>query len=73
MAGADRDLVRVWLKFAQPKFDKIMLKTKTVKAEAVESGIEVWFEGEQAPAEPQVYDLVLSAVGRSANGDKIGC
>ena len=73
MAGADRDLVRVWLKFAQPKFDKIMLKTKTVKAEAVKSGIKVWFEGEQAPAEPQVYDLVLSAVGRSANGDKIGC
>ncbi len=73
MAGADRDLVRVWLKFAQPKFDKIMLKTKTVKAEAVKSGIKVWFEGEQAPAEPQVYDLVLSAVGRSANGNKIGC
>src|SRR5204863_1852177 len=30
------------------------------------------FEGEQAPAEPQVYDLVLVAVGRSPNGKKIG-
>ena len=30
------------------------------------------FEGEQAPKEPQVYDLVLQAVGRSPNGKKIG-
>ncbi len=29
------------------------------------------FEGEKAPAEPQVYDLVLVAVGRSPNGKKI--
>jgi dihydrolipoamide dehydrogenase len=45
-----------------------MLKTKTVRAEAAAEGIRVWFEGEQAPAEPQLYDLVLSAVGRSPNG-----
>ncbi len=72
MAGADRDLVKVWQKFAQPKFDKVMLKTKTVKAEATPEGIRVSFEGENAPAEPQLYDLVLSAVGRSPNGNKIG-
>ena len=30
------------------------------------------FEGEQAPKEPQLYDLVLQAVGRSPNGKKIG-
>jgi dihydrolipoamide dehydrogenase len=72
MQGADRDLVRVWQKMNAPRFDNIMLKTKTVGAEATKDGILVRFEGEQAPKEPQVYDLVLQAVGRSPNGGKIG-
>jgi dihydrolipoamide dehydrogenase len=72
MQGADRDLVRVWQKMNAPRFDNIMLKTKTVGAEATKDGILVRFEGEQAPKEPQVYDLVLQAVGRSPNGKKIG-
>ena len=72
MQGADRDLVKVWEKMNAQRFDKVMLKTKTVGANATESGIEVSFEGEQAPAEPQVYDLVLVAVGRSPNGRKCG-
>jgi dihydrolipoamide dehydrogenase len=72
MQGADRDLVRVWQKMNAPRFDNIMLKTKTVGAEATKDGILVRFEGEQAPKEPQVYDLVLQAVGRSPNGRKIG-
>jgi len=72
MQGADRDLVRVWQKMNAPRFDNIMLKTKTVGAEAKKEGILVKFEGEQAPKEPQLYDLVLQAVGRSPNGKKIG-
>jgi dihydrolipoamide dehydrogenase len=72
MQGADRDMVRVWQKMNAPRFDKIMLKTKTVGAEATRDGILVRFEGEQAPKEPQLYDLVLQAVGRSPNGGKIG-
>ncbi|AEG92961.1 dihydrolipoyl dehydrogenase [Ramlibacter tataouinensis] len=72
MQGADRDLVRVWQKMNAPRFDNIMLKTRTVGAEATKDGILVRFEGEQAPKEPQLYDLVLQAVGRSANGKKIG-
>jgi dihydrolipoamide dehydrogenase len=72
MQGADRDLVRVWQKMNTPRFDNIMLKTKTVGAEATRDGILVRFEGEQAPKEPQLYDLVLQAVGRSPNGKKIG-
>jgi dihydrolipoamide dehydrogenase len=48
-----------------------MLKTKTVGAKATKAGIEVSFEGEKAPKEAQVYDLVLVAVGRSPNGKKI--
>src|SRR5659263_545948 len=70
MQGADRDLVKVWQKLNAPRFDNIMLKTKTVGAKATPAGIEVTFEGEGAPA-PQTYDLVLQAVGRTPNGKKI--
>ena len=71
MQGADRDLVKVWQKMNAPRFDHIMLKTKTVGAKATAKGIEVTFEGEGAP-EPQTYDLVLQAVGRKPNGAAIG-
>ena len=72
MTGADRDLVKVWQKFNQHRFDNIMLNTKTVAAEAKADGIWVTFEGEGAPSAPQRYDLVLQAVGRTPNGKKIG-
>ena len=74
MQGADRDMVKVWQKFNEKRFDNIMLKTKTVGVEALPEGIKVTFEaaeaGATAPA-PQLYDLVLVAVGRSPNGKKI--
>ena len=71
MQGADRDLVKVWQKMNAPRFDNIMLGTKTVGAVAKKDGIHVSFEGPGAPKEPQRYDLVLQAVGRSPNGKKI--
>jgi len=71
MLGADRDLVKVWQKLNAPRFDNILLKTKTVSAEARKDGIFVRFEGEGALKE-QSYDLVLQAVGRSPNGKRIG-
>ncbi|HMA31221.1 MAG TPA: dihydrolipoyl dehydrogenase [Casimicrobiaceae bacterium] len=71
MLGADRDLVRVWAKKNAGRFDSVMLGTKTVSAQATPAGIRVAFEGAKAPAEPQVYDLVLVAVGRSPNGRAI--
>ena len=76
MTGADRDLVKVWEKFNAKRFDNVMLKTKTVGAEATKDGIKVRFEGadggNSAPKEAQTYDLVLVAVGRSPNGKNIG-
>ena len=72
MQGPDRDLVKVWDKQNSHRFDKVMLKTKTVAVEAKDDGIWVTFEGEQAPNEPQRYDLVLQAAGRAPNGHKIG-
>ena len=71
MQGADRDLVKVWEKMNAKRFDHVMLNTKTVGAEAKDDGIWVSFEGENAPKEPQRYDLVLQAVGRVPNGNKL--
>jgi dihydrolipoamide dehydrogenase len=68
MLGADRDLVAVWQKFNAPRFDRVMLKTKTTRAEATNAGIKVTFD----QGEPGVYDMVLVSVGRSPNGGKIG-
>jgi dihydrolipoamide dehydrogenase len=72
MQGADRDLVKVWQKLNAPRFDKLMLKTKTTGAEATADGIRVLFEGLDGTKSEGVYDLVLQAVGRSPNGKKIG-
>jgi dihydrolipoamide dehydrogenase len=72
MLGADRDLVRVWEKVNRPRFDRVMLKTKTTAIEAKKDAIYVTFEGEQAPKGPQPYDLVLLSVGRKPNGKQIG-
>jgi dihydrolipoamide dehydrogenase len=72
MPGADRDLVKVWQKMNAPRFDTIMLKTRTVGAEARPDGIWVTFEGDGAPAQAVRYDRVLQAVGRSPNGQTIG-
>ncbi|HCN71785.1 MAG TPA: dihydrolipoyl dehydrogenase, partial [Pusillimonas sp.] len=72
MAGADRDLVKIWEKMNAKRFDHMMLETKTVDAKADKDGIWVTFEGKNAPSEPQCYDVVLQAVGRTPNGSRIG-
>jgi dihydrolipoamide dehydrogenase len=68
MLGADRDLVAAWQKFNAARFDRVMLKSKTTKAEATKAGIRVSFDGQDA----QTYELVLVSVGRVPNGRKIG-
>ena len=72
MQGADRDLVKVWQKMNQPRFDRLMLKTKTTGAEATSEGIRVQFEGLDGTKSEGLYDLVLQAVGRTPNGKRIG-
>jgi dihydrolipoamide dehydrogenase len=72
MQGPDRDLVKVWEKQNARRFDKVMLKTKTVAVDAKPDGLWVKFEGEQAPAEAQCYDMILQSAGRAPNGKKIG-
>lgn len=71
MLGADRDLVAVWQKMNARRFDRVMLETKVVAAEAKPDGIHVRFEGANAVPEPQAYDMILVAVGRKPNGKQI--
>ncbi|WP_107222433.1 dihydrolipoyl dehydrogenase [Thauera aromatica] len=72
MQGPDADAVKVWEKQNAQRFDKIMLKTRTVAVEAREDGLYVSFEGENAPPGPVRYDMILQSAGRSPNGGKIG-
>ncbi len=69
--GCDRDLVRPLEKRISARYESIMLGTRVVRMESTQAGIKVSFDGEHAPAEPQVYGLVLVAVGRSPNGRKL--
>jgi len=70
MPGTDRDLVRPLQKRIEKRYERILVKTKVTKLEAYASGLRATFEGPDAP-EPQVYDRVLVAVGRTANGNTI--
>ena len=72
MQGPDRDLVKVWEKQNTQRFDKVMLKTRTVAVTPKDDGLWVTFEGEKAPAEAQRYDMILQSAGRAPNGFKIG-
>ena len=71
MQGPDRDAGKVWEKQNASRFDKIMLKTKTVAVDAKEDGLYVTFEGEGVSSEPVKYDMILQAAGRAPNGKKI--
>jgi dihydrolipoamide dehydrogenase len=70
MPGCDRDLVRPLEKRIAKRYEKILVKTKVTKVEAQKDGLRVTFEGEGAP-EPQQFEKVLVAVGRSPNGKRI--
>jgi len=68
--GTDRDLVRPLQKRIEKRYERILLKTKVAKLEALPEGLRATFDGPDAP-EPQVFDRVLVAVGRTANGNAV--
>lgn len=69
--AADRDMVKPLHKRIEKRYEAIYLKTKVTRLEARANGLLAVFEGEQAPVEPQLYDMVLLAVGRRPNGKDI--
>ena len=72
MAGADRDLVRPFQKHIAKQYDNIWLETRVTEVEALKKGLRVHFEGKNSPDKPQMYDCILSSVGRVPNGLNIG-
>jgi dihydrolipoamide dehydrogenase len=68
MPGTDRDLVRPLQKRIEKRYERILINTKVGKLEALAEGLRATFDGPDAP-EPQLFDRVLVAVGRSANGN----
>ncbi len=70
MPETDKDLLRPFLKIVKPRYEAIMTGTKVTSMRATVPGIEVSFEGKDAPR-IGVYDRVLVAVGRRANGDQL--
>ncbi len=72
--GADPDIVRPLARRIEKRYEKILLKTKVAKLEALPEGLKATFEaadGATSPA-PEIYDRVLLAVGRRPNGKNIG-
>jgi dihydrolipoamide dehydrogenase len=73
--AADRDIVKPLHKRIEKRYEAIYLKTKVTKLEARPNGLLATFEGAgdntNAPTEPQLYDMVLLAVGRRPNGKDI--
>ena len=72
VAGADKDVVKPLFNRIKKRYESILLKTRVTAVEATPEGMKVTFEGDNAPAEPQLYDRVLVAVGRTPNGKLIG-
>ncbi|MCX4189324.1 dihydrolipoyl dehydrogenase [Methylophaga sp. OBS3] len=68
--GADKDIVKPLHQRIEKQYEAIYLNTKVSKIEPLKSGLKVTFEGDKAP-EPQSFDKILVAVGRTPNGKLI--
>jgi dihydrolipoamide dehydrogenase len=70
MPGADLDLVKPLEKRLRARYEQILLNTKVVSASTSEAGVGVEFEDSNG-RRTDVFDRVLVAVGRSANGKRL--
>jgi dihydrolipoamide dehydrogenase len=72
LTGADPDLVRPVMRYAETHFQEVRLKTKVAKMATAGKQIKVTFDAGDGPAKEELYDRVLVAVGRAPNGDDLG-
>jgi dihydrolipoamide dehydrogenase len=70
MPGCDTDLVRPLERRIRSRYQQILLGTRVSRIEPEAAGLRVSFTAEQA-VEPQLFQRVLVAVGRSPNGKAI--
>ena len=71
MPGVDADLLRPLERRIRARYQQVLLGTKVAGIAPEAAGLRVSFAGDQA-AEPQLFERVLVAVGRSPNGRAIG-
>jgi dihydrolipoamide dehydrogenase len=71
MPGADPDLVRPLEKRLKARYEQVLLNTRVTACAARPEGLEVTFEDANGKRN-DTFDRVLVAVGRTANGRRIG-
>ena len=68
--GADQDIVKVLQKRIAKRYEKILLKTKVSKIEALKESLKVTFDN-AGTISTDTFDAILMAVGRRPNGREI--
>ena len=72
LAGADPDLARPVIKFAEKNFKELRVKTKVAKMATAGKQIKVTFDSGNGALKDELYDRVLVSVGRVPNCDDLG-
>ena len=70
--AADRDVVLPLVDRISKRYDAVYTRTRVSALEENGKKLLATFEGAGAPKEPQLFDLVLVAVGRRPNGHSVG-
>ena len=68
--GCDKDLVTPLARRIKKMYSNIWLETQVTTIESQGDGLKVFFSGKNAP-ESELFDVVLVAVGRRPNGNKL--
>jgi dihydrolipoamide dehydrogenase len=73
MAGADRDIIKIFQKKNKDLFENIYLNTVIKESEETKSGIKVKYENSKGDNPPdETFDKILIAAGRKPNSKSIG-
>src|SRR5438093_1487093 len=72
LAGADADLVRPVMRYAEQHFHEVRLKTKVAKMATAGKQIKVVMQNSEGKEMEEQYDRVLVSVGRVPNCDDLG-
>jgi dihydrolipoamide dehydrogenase len=73
MAGADRDIVKIFQKSNKDLFENVYLNTVIKESEETDSGIKIKFENSKGDNPPdETFDKILLAAGRKPNSQNIG-
>jgi dihydrolipoamide dehydrogenase len=72
LMGADLDLVRPVMRYAQKAFKEVRVETRVLKMATSGKQIKVTMQAGQRAAVEELYDRVLVSVGRTPNSQNLG-